>query len=219
MAPINPAVLLTTSSGRSILLRILALSGDVVQLTVGHWQNLLLLILISQIPLVAARAAAVTRTWTKVDSGNFRLYTTGTARQVVPLLERLELAHAFFLESGIAAPAKDGKPLRIVAFADAQDYFQYQPKAGAAAFFQPGREADYILLQGLGPQYERIVTHEYVHYVFRHSYPRYRCGCRKAWLTSIPPLNCEMKPTDDTFPLGSACQSAVGIRVTQRTLT
>jgi Protein of unknown function (DUF1570) len=123
---------------------------------------------------IAPRLAAE-QMWLDVHSRHFDLYTTAQLKQVAPLLQRLEVARSLFagnvISSTDASQSQGSRPLKIIAFETAAEYVPYQPKPGAAAFFQRAREADYIVLGGVSPEFGRIIVHEYTHAILHRALP------------------------------------------------
>ena len=121
--------------------------------------------------LTAQPSMAASGAWTTVTTTNFVLYSCGAQEQNVHLLETLEQARSFFARTTFAT-ALPQSPVKVIAFTDAEEYRRYQPGPGAYAFYQPARDADYIVLQDLNPEHDRVALHEYAHSVIRHTYAK-----------------------------------------------
>ncbi|MBV9083495.1 MAG: hypothetical protein JOZ62_12520, partial [Acidobacteriaceae bacterium] len=121
--------------------------------------------------LTAHLCVASPASWSTATTENFILYSCGTRDQTIRLLETLEQARSFFLETSFGAALPKAR-VKVVAFADAKEYRRYQPNPGAYAYYQPGQDADYIVLQDLDPEHAHVALHEYAHSVIQHSYPK-----------------------------------------------
>lgn len=60
-------------------------------------------------------------------------------------------------------------PVRVYAFRNQDGFRPFQTSAGAAGYYQPGIERDYIAMQLSGPDSYRVVYHEFAHLLMRHS--------------------------------------------------
>ena len=107
-------------------------------------------------------------TWTYASSDHFEVYTTGGARTAREALIYFDRVHAFFTEFMRLAPPTSA-PTRLVVFSGDRQFEPYRPSQAAVAFYQPGPDRDYIVMQSLDESAYPIVVHEYVHLVIRHS--------------------------------------------------
>ncbi len=152
--------------------------------------------------LAGARPVFAASPWLSVSSGHFTLYTTGRSAEAVPLLKRLEIARVFFVQSGYFT-ANRSRPLDIIAFSNAEEYAAYQAKPGVAAFFQPGRQNDFIVLGSLAPEYGRIVVHEYVHSVFSQALPQLPLWLQEGLADVYSTLELEKDSEGSIFRIGA----------------
>ena len=140
--------------------------------------------------------------WLTVTSGNFTLYTTGPSADAAQLLKRLEIAHAFFVQSGYGG-VPPARPLDIIAFSNPEEYAAYQTKPGVAAFFQSGRQHDFIVLGRLAPEHQHIVVHEYVHAVFSQALPRLPLWLQEGLADVYSSIGLETNSKGSVFRVGA----------------
>ena len=140
--------------------------------------------------------------WLTVTSRNFTLYTTGPSADAAQLLKRLEIAHSFFVQSGYGS-VPPGRPLDIIAFSKPEEYAPYQVKPGVAAFFQSGRQNDFIVLGSLAPEYQHIVVHEYVHALFSRALPRLPLWLQEGLADVYSSIELETDSKGSVFRIGA----------------
>jgi hypothetical protein len=100
--------------------------------------------------------------WIRIASGNLEVYSDAAPASARRILHRFELARAVFTP-------RDTLPTRVLALSREADYRALRPADSAAAFYQSGPDADYIVMQATDPEAWRIVIHEYTHLVLSHN--------------------------------------------------
>lgn len=106
--------------------------------------------------------------WTYASSDHFEVYTTGGESRARQALASFERVHAFFTDYMGLSPAAT-RPTRLIVFSSEGEFKPYRANAVARAFYQAGADHDYIVLSSLDPDSQRVVVHEYVHLIVRHS--------------------------------------------------
>ena len=78
-----------------------------------------------------------------------------------------EQVRSFFLQ---ASPAKHAPefPVRIVAFRSESQYKPYRINESAVAYYAPGRNRDYIVMQDISSEHYPVAIHEYTHLIVKH---------------------------------------------------
>jgi hypothetical protein len=102
--------------------------------------------------------------WISLSTPDFQLYTKQSPESGDRILQALEQTRYFFLKSGLFA-LDSATPLRIFICPTGH----YVSADRGRAYYQRGRKADYIVLQGLSQGYEQTAIHEYTHFVLQHS--------------------------------------------------
>ena len=116
----------------------------------------------SAIPALAATE------WTYGSSDHFEIYTTAGAGKARDALNYFERVHAFYSDVLKVDPEVPART-RIVLFSGQKEYAAYRPIEGAFAYYQPGPDRDYIVMQALTAVAYPVVIHEYMHLVVRHA--------------------------------------------------
>ncbi len=147
-------------------------------------------------PRIDARAPS----WTRATSAHFEIYTTGGERRAREALAYFEEVRGFF-ETFLSLPPSTRRPTRVILFSSASEYAPYRISAAAAAYEQPGRDRDYIVMYDLNGDSEPIIVHEYAHLALERSggasYP--------AWLSEgLAEFFSTMVPSRDRVVLGRA---------------
>lgn len=106
--------------------------------------------------------------WLRITSANFELFTTAGERSGRDLIKHFEQVRSFFIQA-FGARLALGKPARIIAFRSEKEYRPYRPNEFATAFYQPGAEHDFIVMQsGSGDHYD-VAVHEFTHLLIHQS--------------------------------------------------
>lgn len=109
---------------------------------------------------VGARARAAE--WTRAVTTHFEVLTTaggGTAADVGDYLESIQS----FFEAFLSLPAPSGTRTQVIVFANRREYAPYRTTASAAAYYQPSRDRDFIVLGEFTGDSEPTLVHEYAH--------------------------------------------------------
>ena len=113
------------------------------------------------------QARAKSAGWSRAATTHFEIYSNADPETLRSLALNLERLHAFFVRQvGISPRAQ--REIRVISFASAQEYNQYRPRSGAAAFFIGTESRDYIVLPAVPRGDLRVAAHEYAH-VLIHS--------------------------------------------------
>lgn len=106
--------------------------------------------------------------WVRLTTPHFELYTTAGEKQGRELILYFEQVRSFF---AAVWPSKNGTefPIRIIVFRSDKQYRPYAPNEVAAAYYQPGRYRDYIVLGDTEPEHLPAAIHEYMHLLVQHS--------------------------------------------------
>src|SRR5688572_26609994 len=106
--------------------------------------------------------------WTHASSDHFEVYTTGGARRAREALTYFERVHAFFTDYMKLAP-KAGQPTRLIVFSNVREFRPYRFNEVATAYYRPGPDRDYIVMESLSEEAYPLVVHEYAHLIMRHT--------------------------------------------------
>jgi tetratricopeptide (TPR) repeat protein len=119
-------------------------------------------------PLLICASAFGAEQWTKIQTANFEIYTTASARRGIDAAQAFEQVRGLFVALKVSHPEKE-TPVRIIMFQNEREYAPYRPNELATAFYHPGTNYDYIVMSGLTSENYPAAVHEYVHVVIRHS--------------------------------------------------
>lgn len=106
--------------------------------------------------------------WIKLTSPHFEMYTTNSVGPGMRAMATFERARSFFLEMTPTKKAPD-RPVRIVAFRSESEFKSYRPGSGTFAYYLQSPKQDYIVMQDLATETNRIAIHEYTHLIAEHS--------------------------------------------------
>ncbi len=109
-----------------------------------------------------------TEHWTYGASDHFEVYTTGGEKRARAALAYFERVHAFFADVLRLSPQQT-RPTRLIVFSSAREYKPYRFNEVATAYYRPGPDRDYIVMQGLDAESYPVVVHEYAHLIIRYS--------------------------------------------------
>jgi tetratricopeptide (TPR) repeat protein len=118
------------------------------------------------LPLCAP--AAPKDPWLLIKSANFELFTTAGERSGRDLIKHFEQVRSFFTQA-FGARLALGKPARIIAFRSEKEYRPYRPNEFATAFYQPGAEHDFIVMQSGSSDHYDVAVHEFTHLMIHQS--------------------------------------------------
>lgn len=106
--------------------------------------------------------------WIKLETPHFELYTTAGEKKGREAILYFEQVRSFFLQ---ASPAKHAPefPVRIVAFRTQSQYKPYRMNESAVAYYTPGPDRDYIVMQDIAGDHYPAAIHEYTHLIVKHT--------------------------------------------------
>ena len=108
--------------------------------------------------------------WLRFSTPHVEVLTDAGVGKGREVLRRFEQIRQVLLKTTSTQP-KSGPPIRIFVFRTDKEFGEYKDprRKSMAGFYQPGRDRDYIAMQNTGSEIYRIVFHEYVHVVMRHT--------------------------------------------------
>src|SRR5580765_529704 len=118
--------------------------------------------------LAMAALSAAAPKWTYASSDHFEVYTTGGDGRAREALVSFERVHAFFTDYMNLSPAT-ARPTRLIVFSGENEFKPYRANAVSRAYYQAAADRDYIVMSSLDSESQRVVVHEYVHLLVRHS--------------------------------------------------
>lgn len=117
---------------------------------------------IAAVLLAGITPAAVEPNWSVARSPHFEVYTSGAPERASEALAMFENARTFFT-SYLQLPESSRPPIRVILFSGAKEFEPYKTTESAAAFYQPGRDHDYIVFKDFNADSFDVVAHEYAH--------------------------------------------------------
>ncbi len=111
---------------------------------------------------------AANRKWVVAKAPGVEIYTNGNEGLCHRVFNQFQQARRVF-QSAVAGGQDVPLAVRVIVFADDEDWKAVRPAVSSSGFFQSGPERDYIALRYSGEQSDRILFHEYVHLVLNHS--------------------------------------------------
>jgi len=84
------------------------------------------------------------------------------ARRAILYYEQVRALFAKLLQS---ATGSSKLPVRIIAFRNEKGSLPFRPSQAAAAYYSPGLERDYIVMQSIASEHYPVAVHEYMHRV------------------------------------------------------
>jgi tetratricopeptide (TPR) repeat protein len=114
--------------------------------------------------------------WIRVSSSHFSVLTDGGENKGRELAVRLEQMRTVFAQLIMKTRVNMPEPLDVIAFKTDKEYAQTAPirdgqPISAPAFFLPGEDRNYIVLNLFEDDPWRGVTHEIAHLLLDHNYP------------------------------------------------
>src|SRR6266550_5702958 len=114
--------------------------------------------------------------WIRVSSSHFSVLTDGGENKGREIAVRLEQMRTVFAQLLMKTRVNMPEPLDVIAFKTDKEYAQIAPlhdgqPATAPAFFLPGEDRNYIVLNLFEDDPWRAVTHEFAHVLLNHNYP------------------------------------------------
>jgi len=123
------------------------------------------------LPLICLSwAAEAEDKWLRLSTPHFEIYTDAGVGKGREVLRRFEQIRQVVLKA-TSSQTTPGPPVRIFVFRSEKEFESYKDprRKTMAGFYQPGRDRDYIAMQNTGPEIYRVVFHEYVHVVMKHT--------------------------------------------------
>jgi tetratricopeptide (TPR) repeat protein len=111
---------------------------------------------------------AASEQWIKLETPHFELYTTAGEKKGREAILYFEQVRSFFLQSSPSKHAPEF-PVRIVAFRSESQYKPYRMNEGSVAYYAPGRDRDYIVMQDISSELYPAAIHEYTHLIVKHT--------------------------------------------------
>jgi tetratricopeptide (TPR) repeat protein len=118
--------------------------------------------------LFSCVAPAAQDSWLRITSANFELFTTGSERSGRDLIRHFEQVRSFFTQA-FGSKLAAAKPARIIAFHSEKEYKPYRPSEFATAFYQPGAEHDFIVMESGAREHYDVAIHEFTHLMIHQS--------------------------------------------------
>jgi tetratricopeptide (TPR) repeat protein len=114
--------------------------------------------------------------WIRISSSHFSVLTDGGENKGREIAVRLEQMRTVFAQLLMKTRVNMPEPLDVIAFKTDQEYAQTAPirdgqPISAPAFFLPGEDRNYIVLNLFEDDPWRGVTHELAHLLLDHNYP------------------------------------------------
>ena len=106
--------------------------------------------------------------WLHLQSGNFDVYTSAGAGNGREVLRRLEQIRNVF-ETRMQQKNLMPLPVHVYVFRSEGEFRQFRVKENAAGYYQSAPDRDYIAMHVGAADLYRIVYHEFVHLLMRHS--------------------------------------------------
>jgi tetratricopeptide (TPR) repeat protein len=114
--------------------------------------------------------------WIRVSSSHFSVLTDGGENKGREVAVRLEQMRTVFAQLLMKTRVNLPEPLDVIAFKTDKEYAQIAPlhdgqPISEPAFFLPGEDRNYIVLNLFEDDSWRGVTHEFAHLLLDHNYP------------------------------------------------
>ncbi|HEY3741555.1 MAG TPA: tetratricopeptide repeat protein [Bryobacteraceae bacterium] len=114
--------------------------------------------------VLSLTAGAADQPWTHLESEHFEIYTTASEKRARDTILYFEQVRALFAKLFPSVKASK-MPVRIIAFRNEKEFSPFRPGQAAAAYYSPGIERDYIVMQSIASENYPIAVHEYMHRV------------------------------------------------------
>jgi len=136
--------------------------------------------------------------WLRITSANFELFTTAGERSGRDLIRHFEQVRSFFTQA-FGSKLAAAKPVRIVAFHSHDEYRPYRPNELATAFYQPGTEHDFIVMESGAREHYEVAVHEFTHLMIHQSNQ-----ALPVWLNEgMAELYSNLEPTGSKIVVGN----------------
>jgi len=126
--------------------------------------------------LPGSGATAEKSPWLEIHSTHFTVITDAGEKKGKEVALRFEQMRAVFGILLMKDRLNQSIPLTILAFKNDKNYFQTAPlkqgqPIGAAGFFVPGEDQDFIVLNLFEEESWRAVAHDFAHMLLNYNYP------------------------------------------------
>ncbi|HKW97815.1 MAG TPA: tetratricopeptide repeat protein [Bryobacteraceae bacterium] len=118
--------------------------------------------------LAGGLTAPAAEQWLKLKSTHFELYTTASERKGREAILYFEQVRDFFSKV-LKGSKSTAAPVRIIAFRSEKEYKPFRPSEFAAAFYLPGYDRDYIVMESITSENYPVAVHEFTHMLVKHS--------------------------------------------------
>ncbi len=119
--------------------------------------------------LLAPAVAPAAEQWIKLKSSHFELYTTAGEKKGREAILYFEQVRDFFGKILVDKKSPAAAPVRLIAFRSEKEYKPFQPNESAVAFYLPGYDRDYIVMQSITAENYPVAVHEFIHMLVKHS--------------------------------------------------
>src|SRR5215470_19492967 len=126
--------------------------------------------------LCALCAHAAEAPWLRISSSHFSVLTDGGEKRGREVILRFEQMRAVFAQLLMKARVRMPEPLEIIAVKSDKEYVQLTPfvrdqPISAPAFFLPGEDRNYIVLDLFVDDSWRAISHQFAHLLLNYNYP------------------------------------------------
>src|SRR5215470_17674772 len=126
--------------------------------------------------LCALCAHAAEAPWLRISSSHFSVLTDGGEKRGREVILRFEQMRAVFAQLLMKARVRMPEPLEIIAVKSDKEYVQLMPfvcdqPISAPAFFLPGEDRNYIVLDLFADDSWRAISHQFAHLLLNYNYP------------------------------------------------
>jgi tetratricopeptide (TPR) repeat protein len=121
-------------------------------------------------------AHAAEAPWIRVNSTHFSVLTDGGEKRGREVILRFEQMRAVFAQLLMKTRVRMPEPLEIIAVKSDKEYVQLAPfvrnqPISAPAFFLPGEDRNYIVLDLFADDSWRAISHSFAHLLLNYNYP------------------------------------------------
>jgi tetratricopeptide (TPR) repeat protein len=121
-------------------------------------------------------AHAAEAPWLRISSTHFSVLTDGGEKRGREVILRFEQMRAVFAQLLMKTRVRMPEPLEIIAVKSDKEYVQLAPfvrnqPISAPAFFLPGEDRNYIVLDLFADDSWRAISHQFAHLLLNYNYP------------------------------------------------
>jgi tetratricopeptide (TPR) repeat protein len=140
------------------------------------FRRIVVLVFLASLLLPARAAVAAEPQWQRVSSDHFIVLTDAGDKKGHEVAARFEQMRVMFGQLLMRRKISMAEPLEIIAIRSDKDYAQLAPlvngqPTNAPAFFLPGEDRIYVVLNLFAPDSWRGVEHQFAHYLLNYNYP------------------------------------------------